>query len=162
MATSKLNLEELFNKVEEQSNTSNTSTKIFLLEKAIAELTGTVLVLKDELGKVKTELIQIKEKVSPSVLNNTIDTNITLNSNNNVQEQRTENITYMSTIKRIMDVKQYDYVGKSFQKYLLELVEAPGVYEIHRDMLLQPFGIGTKLLHQLDGNKIKNYRVQYS
>jgi hypothetical protein len=133
--------------------TSNTSTKLFLLEKAIAELTGTVLVLKDELHKVKSQLNTIEIPSTPKVS----DT-IGLSPNVNVGQPIT---SYMSTIKTIMEVKQYEHVGKLFQLYLVDLVERPGVFHIHRDCALPPLEQGMKMIHQLEGMKIKSYRVQY-
>ena len=162
MATSIL--DQLFQEETTSTTTSNTSTKIFLLEKAIAELTSTTLVLKEELLKVKSELTELKQSSTPSVLNNTIDTKLSLEPPVQVQpkqEQVLPNVTYLSTVGRVMDVKQYEYVGKAFQKYLIELVERPGVYELHRDMQLTPIEQGMKMLHSIDGNKIKGYRIQY-
>ena len=147
---------EFYEGKEEPSSTetkSNTSTKIFLLEKAIAELTGTVLVLKDELLKVKTEVSKISIPSTPKVS----DT-IGLSPNVNVAQSTT---SYMSTIKTIMEVKEYEHVGKMFQLYLVDLVERPGVFNIHRDCALPPLQQGMKMIHQLDGMKIKSYRVQY-
>jgi hypothetical protein len=152
----------------EQSETkSNTSTKIFMLEKAIAELTGTTLVLKEELMKVKSELIVLKGQMEqkPSLVSQPVD-KIKLTSNNDFIPS-TDNkpfipdTTYYSTIKRIMEVKEYQHVGKKFQKYLVELVEKGGVYEIHRDMELRPIEQGMRMSHVVEGNKIKRYRIQY-
>ncbi len=160
MATSIL--DQLFQEETTTSTQSNNSTKIFLLEKALAELTGTVLMLKNELMNVKTELSQLKQTSTPSVLNQTIETKLTLDSDQPKEvETIQQGVTYFSTIKRIMDVKQYEYVGKQFQKYLIELVERPGVYEMHRDMQLPSIEAGMRMLHSIDGNKVKGYRIQY-
>lgn len=147
---------------EETTTQSNTSTKIFLLEKAIAELTSTTLVLKEELLKLRSELAEFKKASKQSVLNQTINSKLTLEEPvQPKQEQILPNVTYLSTVSRVMDVKQYEYIGKPFQKYLIELVERPGVYELHRDMQLTPIEQGMKMLHSIDGNKIKGYRIQY-
>jgi hypothetical protein len=58
-----------------------------------------------------------------------------------------------------MDVTSYEWNGKRFQKYLLEITEKPGVYEIHRDLELKPLAVGNKLQHIVDGIKIKKYKV---
>jgi hypothetical protein len=155
--------------IEEQAtsqSTSSNSVKIFMLEKTVAELTGTVLVLKEELIKLKTELNEVKYSSSPKV-NQTIesklslDANLDLTSTNSDNKPFIPNTTYYSTIKRIMEVKEYEHVGKQFQKYLLELVEKPGVYELHRDCALKPLQQGMKMSHQVENGKIKGYRIQY-
>jgi len=155
-------LEQLLDKTAE--NKSNTSTKIFMLEKAIAELTGTQLVMKEQILKLTTEVFELQNKLNetPKVGSNEIK----LTSNNDLVSS-TDNkpfipdTTYYSTIKRIMEVKDYEHVGKKFQKYLIELVEKPGVFELHRDCELRPIQQGFRMSHQVEGGKIKRYRIQY-
>jgi hypothetical protein len=157
-------METLEQLLEQTESKSNTSTKIFMLEKAIAELTGTQLVLKEQVSKLTTEVFELQNKLNgtPKVGSKEIK----LTSNNDLVSS-TDNqpflpdTTYYSTIKRIMEVKEYQHVGKQFQKYLIELVEKPGVYELHRDCELRPIEQGMKLSHCVEGGKIKRYRIQY-
>jgi hypothetical protein len=157
-------METLEQLLEQTESKSNTSTKLFMLEKAIAELTGTQLVLKEQVSKLTAEVFELRSNlnVTPKVASQEIK----LTSNNDLVSS-TDNkpflpdTTYYSTIKRIMEVKEYQHVGKQFQKYLIELVEKPGVYELHRDMELRPIEQGMKLSHCVEGGKIKRYRIQY-
>lgn len=157
-------METLQQLLEQTEQKSNTSTKLFMLEKAIAELTGTQLVLKEQVSKLTAEVFELRSNlnVTPKVGSNEIK----LTSNNDLTSS-TDNkpfipdTTYYSTIKRIMEVKEYEHVGKKFQKYLVELVEKGGVYEIHRDMELRPIEQGMRMSHVVEGNKIKRYRIQY-
>lgn len=154
-------LQQLLDATEQKSSTS---TKLFMLEKTIAELTGTQLVLKQQVLKLTTEVLELQNKLngSPKVESQEIK----LTSNNDLVSS-TDNkpfipdTTYYSTIRRIMEVKEYQHVGKRFQKYLVELVEKGGVYEIHRDMELRPIEQGMRMSHVVEGNKIKRYRIQY-
>ena len=155
-------LEQLLDKTAESK--SNTSTKIFMLEKAIAELTGTQLVLKEQVSKLTAEVFELRSNlnVTPKVGSKEIK----LTSNNDLVSS-TDNqpflpdTTYYSTIRRIMEVKDYEHVGKKFQKYLIELVEKPGVFELHRDCELRPIEQGMRMSHCVEGGKIKRYRIQY-
>ena len=154
-------LEQLLEKTESKSNTS---TKLFMLEKAIAELTGSQLVLKEQVSKLTAEVFELQNKLNgtPKVASQEIK----LTSNNDLVSSKDNqpflpDTTYYSTIKRIMEVKEYQHVGKQFQKYLIELVEKPGVYELHRDCELRPIEQGMKLSHCVEGGKIKRYRIQY-
>jgi hypothetical protein len=157
-------METLEQLLEQTESKSNTSTKIFMLEKAIAELTGTQLVLKEQVSKLTAEVLELRSNlnVTPKVGSKEIK----LTSNNDLVSS-TDNqpflpdTTYYSTIRRIMEVKDYQHVGKKFQKYLIELVEKPGVYELHRDCELRPIEQGMKLSHCVEGGKIKRYRIQY-
>ena len=155
------NLQQLLEATEQKSNTS---IKIFMLEKAIAELTGTTLVLREQLAKLTGEVTMLQGKLngSPKVESKEIK----LTSNNDLvssidNQPFFPNTTYYSTIKRIMEVKEYQHVGKKFQKYLIELVEKPGCFEIHRDMELRPIEAGMRMSHVVEGSKIKRYRIQY-
>jgi glutamine synthetase adenylyltransferase len=157
-------METLQQLLEQTEQKSNTSTKLFMLEKAIAELTGTQLVLKEQVSKLTAEVFELRSNLNgtPKVGSNEIK----LTSNNDLVSS-TDNkpfmpdTTYYSTIKRIMEVKEYEHVGKKFQKYLVELVEKGGVYEIHRDMELRPIEQGMRMSHVVEGSKIKRYRIQY-
>lgn len=155
-------LEQLLDKTAE--NKSNTSTKIFMLEKAIAELTGTQLVMKEQISKLTTEVFELQNKLNETPKVGSKEVKLT--SNNDLVSSMDNqpflpDTTYYSTIKRIMEVKDYQHVGKKFQKYLIELVEKPGVYELHRDCELRPIEQGMKLSHCVEGGKIKRYRIQY-
>lgn len=155
------NLQQLLEATEQKSNTS---IKIFMLEKAIAELTGTTLALKFQVSQLNGELMLLKDKLNetPKVQSQEIK----LTSNNDLvssidNQPFFPDTTYYSTIKRIMEVKEYQHVGKKFQKYLIELVEKPGCFEIHRDMELRPIEQGMRMSHVVEGSKIKRYRIQY-
>lgn len=155
------NLQQLLEATEQKSNTS---IKIFMLEKAIAELTGTTLALKFQVSQLNGELMLLKDKLNetPKVQSQEIK----LTSNNDLvssidNQPFFPDTTYYSTIKRIMEVKEYQHVGKKFQKYLIELVEKPGCFEIHRDMELRPIEAGMRMSHVVEGSKIKRYRIQY-
>ena len=155
------NLEQLLEATEQKSNTS---IKIFMLEKSIAELIGNQLVLREQLSKLTAEvtILQGKLNATPKLGYQEIK----LTSNNDLissidNQPFFPDTTYYSTIKRIMEVKEYQHVGKQFQKYLVELVEKPGVYELHRDCELRPIEQGMKLSHCVEGGKIKRYRIQY-
>jgi hypothetical protein len=155
------NLQQLLEATEQKSNTS---IKIFMLEKAIAELTGTTLVLREQVSKLTGEVSVLQSRLNetPKVASQEIK----LTSNNDLVSSKDNqpflpDTTYYSTIRRIMEVKDYQHVGKKFQKYLIELVEKPGVYELHRDCELRPIEQGMKLSHCVEGGKIKRYRIQY-
>lgn len=157
-------MENLQQMLEATEQKSNTSIKIFMLEKAIAELTGTTLVLREQLSKLTGEVTMLRGilNVTPKVEQKEIK----LTSNNDLvssidNQPFYPDTTYYSTIKRIMEVKEYQHVGKKFQKYLIELVEKPGVYEVHRDMELRPIEQGMRMSHVVEGSKIKRYRIQY-
>ena len=155
------NLEQLLEATEQKSNTS---IKIFMLEKSIAELIGNQLVLREQLSKLTAEvtILQGKLNATPKLGYQEIK----LTSNNDLissidNQPFFPDTTYYSTIKRIMEVKEYQHVGKKFQKYLIELVEKPGCFEIHRDMELRPIEQGMRMSHVVEGSKIKRYRIQY-
>ena len=155
------NLEQMLEATEQKSNNS---IKIFMLEKSIAELIGTQLVLREQVSKLTAEvtILQGKLNATPKLGYQEIK----LTSNNDLissidNQPFFPDTTYYSTIKRIMEVKEYQHVGKQFQKYLVELVEKPGVYELHRDCELRPIEQGMKLSHCVEGGKIKRYRIQY-
>jgi len=155
------NLQQLLEATEQKSNTS---IKIFMLEKAIAELIGNQLVLREQLSKLTAEvtILQGKLNATPKLGYQEIK----LTSNNDLissidNQPFFPDTTYYSTIKRIMEVKEYQHVGKKFQKYLIELVEKPGCFEIHRDMELRPIEQGMRMSHVVEGSKIKRYRIQY-
>ena len=156
--------EELLEK--ETGSIPNNSTKIFNLEKAIAELVGTQVVMKELLLELKSEVNELKSKVyaQPKLTSQPMEkVKLTLDSNMDIPNVDTtpfqSNINYISTIKKIMGVTEYTWNEKQFSKYLIEVVEMPGVYEIHRDCNLKPFNVGTKLQHQVDKNKFKGYSV---
>lgn len=161
MATVEEVLEQYNNQTEQKSNTS---IKIFMLEKAIAELTGTTLVLREQVSKLTGEIAVLQSRLNGTL--KVASQEIKLTSNNDLvssidNQPFFPNTTYYSTIKRIMEVKEYQHVGKQFQKYLVELVEKPGCFEIHRDMELRPIEQGMRMSHVVEGNKIKRYRIQY-
>jgi hypothetical protein len=155
------NLQQLLEATEQKSNTS---IKIFMLEKAIAELTGTTLVLREQVSKLTGEVSVLQSRLNetPKVASQEIK----LTSNNDLVSSKDNqpflpDTTYYSTIRRIMEVKDYQHVGKKFQKYLIELVEKPGVFELHRDCELRPIEQGMRMSHCVEGGKIKRYRIQY-
>ena len=150
----------------EAGSIPNNSTKIFNLEKAIAELVGTQVVMKEILLELKTEVEQLKSKVNaqPKLTTQpmekvklTLDSNMDIPTVDNTPFQ--PSVSYISTIKKIMGVTEYTWNEKQFNKYLIEVAEKPGVYEIHRDCNLKPFNVGTKLQHMVDKNKFKGYQV---
>ena len=155
------NLEQLLEATEQKSNNS---IKIFMLEKAIAELIGNQLVLREQLSKLTAEVTILQGKLNATPKLDSKE--IKLTSNNDLvssidNQPFFADTTYYSTIKRIMEVKEYEHVGKKFQKYLVELVEKPGVYELHRDCELRPIEQGMRMSHVVEGSKIKRYRIQY-
>lgn len=155
------NLEQLLEATEQKSNNS---IKIFMLEKAIAELIGNQLVLREQLSKLTAEVTILQGKLNGTPKLDSKE--IKLTSNNDLvssidNQPFFPDTTYYSTIRRIMEVKEYEHVGKKFQKYLVELVEKPGCFEIHRDMELRPIEQGMRMSHVVEGSKIKRYRIQY-
>jgi hypothetical protein len=150
----------------ETGSIPNNSTKIFNLEKAIAELVGTQAVMKKLVIDLHTEVVELRSKINgqPQLTTEPIEkVKLTLDSNMDIPNVDTTpfqpNINYISTIKKIMGVTEYTWNEKQFNKYLIEVAEKPGVYEIHRDCNLKPFNVGTKLQHMVDKNKFKGYQV---
>jgi len=155
------NLEQMLEATEQKSNNS---IKIFMLEKSIAELIGNQLVLKEQVSKLTAEVFQLRNNLNATPKLESQE--IKLTSNNDLISSKDNqpflpDTTYYSTIRRIMEVKDYQHVGKQFQKYLIELVEKSGVYELHRDCELRPIEQGMRMSHVVEGGKIKRYRIQY-
>jgi hypothetical protein len=145
----------------DSSSIPNNSTKIFNLEKSIAELTGSNIVLKEMLHQLKNENMLLTQRIDE--LTQTVET--LKNLPQPAIAEKTDSSTflpgvkYLSVITSIMPVTEFQYLEKPFGKYLVELTGKPGVYEINRELALSQLTIGTKIQHYVDGNKIKNYQV---